>query len=351
VTILRRTLEALATAAAPAGRVLAADGALAPLLAAPIAHLSTAENIQNAETALGDALARYDGEPAAASPAGAAREHRALHLDRAATRADRLAGPPAARPARPAIRPVDSPSQNLPAIEAEPGLARFAARIQGGARAAATPVATVATVAKPVASSAAEPARSDRVQPVNAGLDRREHSPIEAALAAVVQPRRSALPPSRPEPISPPARSSLIPPLPALSSSAPSSSASSAASSARRSPSTNGARLESGRAPDPSQPAAAPAGNGSAHGIHLAAAMPPASGHGLAQLASWWREHESSADRPAPAPSAPPVREPVRSAPIDPLAGELDAMDAFGAALERVLVGEARRHGIPLDEP
>jgi hypothetical protein len=91
----------------------------------------------------------------------------------------------------------------------------------------------------------------------------------------------------------------------------------------------------------------------------LAPTSPGESSGELARLAAWWQQREGAAPaRVSIEPTASPVqpvpvtRASVEHAGADPLTSDLENLDLFTQALERVLAREARRHGVPLgDQP
>ncbi|HKE20254.1 MAG TPA: hypothetical protein VKB80_35515 [Kofleriaceae bacterium] len=331
MTVLGRTLAALAAAAAPAARIAAAGDALAPLLAEPIARLAAAEATGTAEAALVEALAGHQAPADAEAPLE--------RSPRPALSARKLALDPArSAPARPRSE-ICEPSART-AIELEPAspLRRIAARVPGGTAAASTPIAIARgeRTAEGAASAAAKsPAGAEVARPAPAATPAAGPAATVVATVAANAAANVATPAAdRAAPAVVPAARSARPvaSIPGLTP---------AAASRSMPPSTAGARA----ALEP-RPSREPGG------IRLLGAAPPAGG-GLAQLARMWRDHETAASGPPDLP-APASRQSGASSPepgFDPLATEMDAMDAFGRAIERVLVGEARRHGIPLDDP
>jgi hypothetical protein len=344
VTVLRRTLDGLAAAAGRIDFALAADAAVAPLLGARLASLAEAGMAARIDRALHRVL----GDEQVPAPAGvgpvrppraapvkpAAPGRRPVESARAARRPSAL---PEAAPGRPVsslrARRIQAATRRRVAppgdawTGADAGLAALAARIPGGAAAARTPLPPPGAAAgarldgEPVAVVSAPSARVASGQGAPAAVP----GAVPAAAAMV------------PAPVSSRRHRDLALPV-------------------------AGAPPEVPSAPEPA-----------ATGIVLQAAPRAGGGQGIAGLAAWWREHEAASEAPAPAadPAPPTAARPPTTAlaggpgpslqvasaasalelAVDPLAHELDGMDAFARALERVLIGEARRHGVPLEDP
>jgi hypothetical protein len=340
VTILRRTLDALASGMRPLERLLVGGAALAPLLATPPAGLTAVAHAT--DDLLGQALDGCSDRSGSPSPEDPGR--RLVPAVAAGLPAGGLPAPgpvqarvarsssPRATTATLAAERPSRPAATLPRRGLRSPLAVLAERVPGGARALATPVVVAA------------PERGARTRLL--GRER----PAEAV---PTPPRGDPAAPGAGERSGPaPQRRAT-----AVAASTPSSPVASLAVDGGTVRSARPLRLLVGpTSPSERRPPDPPAGQGAdPHGRGL----PGARGGQLAHLAAWWRDQaegqHDGASVVATAGAAPSAGRPGEMMPVeaaaDPLAGELETVDAFTRLLERVLAAEARRHGIVLEGP